>query len=831
MTFAESRYQVDPRRSGHGVAYHDAMSRKVFAIVVALACAWPLSAQWTNRYQRIGQGHHVYIEGYDFPTYSVGPTYPAVSPDGRTLAFSARGWLWTMSTDGGVAERITKAAALDSRPAWHPDGTRLAFVRDDTRNTDILELEIATGAERVLVASGAAELDPAYSPDGKALYYAAADTGDLEIYRLDLSTQERTRLTDARGLDLRPQPLANGSVVMVSKRGSGDEIAVVDVTGARHVLSVASVASLARPAVSADGRRVAVPLPVLSSTAWALQLMDVSGGPLTEIVSGGGHPVMPAWSPDGRSVYFSRADANGVCGLWRIAVGGGAAQAVVPTSWNWKAPMSRLVVRTRTATSASVGARVRVTDADGHPAFAVGHQSWLDGQNGVLFTYVPEAGMLEFEMPAGEYRVEASRGFEYLTTRSSARSVAGQAAEATLELQPVGGPSLEGWYSGDHHFHLNYGGQVLLAPDALVAMMRGEDLDVATPLSANLHTRRIDESYFGWTRHELPLIRFGQEVRSHFLGHTGHIGVTHLYWPWYWGPGYPVYGLDDRSNREALQQTRAQGGVNSYVHPVTIRAPFGGKVPAGVPLELVSDAVLGDVDTIELACLWSDELGTADAWYRLLNVGVPIAPSAGTDAMVDFFRTMAIGTTRVYVKVPDPITLDAYLAGLKAGRSFVTNGPLLTFTVDGVEPGDIVRGSAATTPWTLTVASALPFERVEVLVNGEVAWSGAGMKEPGAKTYRGTVKPPSGGWIAARVHGGVMEWPAMDSYPFAHTAPIWFGSAGSTDPAAARRAATDLLAALDVAEDRVRQAYKDVPTPTLLGRLAAARRKLEAVVR
>lgn len=813
------------------MAYHDAMSRVLLAILVALAGTWPVSAQWTNRYQHIGQGHHVYVEGYDFPTYSVGPTYPAVSPDGQTLAFSARGWLWTMSTAGGAAERITKTAALDSRPAWHPDGTRLAFVRDDTRNTDLLELDLATGAERVLVASSAAELDPAYSPDGRTLYYAAADTGDLEIYRRDLSTQQSTRITDARGLDLRPQPLADGSVVLVSKRGSGDEIAVMTADGARRVIAVASVASLARPAVSHDGRRVAVPLPVLSSTEWALQLLDVNGGPLTEIVSGGGHPIMPAWSPDGRHVYFARADASGVFGLWRIEAGGGVAQPVVPSSWNWQAATATLTVRARTAAAASVGARVRVTDADGHPAFATGHQAWLDGQNGALFTYVSEASALEFEGPAGDYQVEATRGFEFLTARATASITAGQAASVSLDLQPVGGPSFDGWYSGDHHFHLNYGGQALLAPDALVAMMRGEDLDVATPLSANLHTRRIDEGYFGWARRELPLIQFGQEVRSHFLGHTGHIGVNQLFWPWYWGPGYPVYGLDDRSNGEALRQTRAQGGVNSYVHPVTVKAPFGGTAPAGIPVELVSDAVLGDVDTIELACLWSDELGTADAWYRLLNVGVPIAPSAGTDAMVDFFRTMALGVTRVYVKVPEPITLERYFAGLKAGRSFVTNGPLLQFTVAGAEPGAVVRDLDAATPWTLTVASALPFERVEVLVNGEVAWSGAGLTQPGTQTYRGTVKAPSGGWIAARVVGGVTTWPAMDSYPFAHTAPLWFGSVGSTEGIAARRAAADLLAALDVAEARVRQAYQEAPTPTLLGRIAAARRKLDAFTR
>jgi TolB protein len=76
------------------------MHRLLFVLLGLLALGWPLSAQWTNRYQRIGQGHHVYVEGYDFPTYSVGPTYPAVSPDGATIAFSARGWLWTMRAGG-----------------------------------------------------------------------------------------------------------------------------------------------------------------------------------------------------------------------------------------------------------------------------------------------------------------------------------------------------------------------------------------------------------------------------------------------------------------------------------------------------------------------------------------------------------------------------------------------------------------------------------------------------------------------------------------------------------------------------------------------------------
>jgi TolB protein len=806
------------------------MTRRLLLPVCLLVCAVPLSAQWTNRYQRIGQGHHVYVEGYDFPTYSVGITYPAVSPDGSTIAFSSRGWLWTMPAGGGPATRVTKGAGLDSRPAWHPAGQRIAFVRDDTRNTDILELDLATGEERILVPGPAAALDPAYAPDGSALYYAAAESGDLEIYRMPLSTGEIVRITNARGLDLRPQPLADGSVVHIAKRGTGDEVAVIDPAGTRRVLALASIASLARPAVSPEGRRIAVALPVLSTTAWALQLLDVTGGPLTEIVSGGGHPIMPAWG-NGGALFFCRADANGVFGLWRVSASGGPARPVVPAAWNWKAPTMKLIVRSEVAgRPETAAARLSVTDKDGHPAFGEGHQSWLDGQTGRIFSY--SAGTLQFELPAGVYHIAAARGFEHMAAEGSGTGSAGATVSTRLRLAPLGETWMGEWYSGDHHFHLNYGGQSLLAPEALVPMMRAEELDVATPLSANLHTRRIDEAYFGWTRSQLPAIQFGQEVRSHFLGHTGHIGVKTLYWPWYWGPGYPVYGLDDRSNVEALQATRRQGGVNSYVHPVTTRDPFSGDAPRGIPLELVSDAVLGDVDTIELACLWSDELGTAEAWYRLLNVGARIMPSAGTDAMVDFFRTMAPGTTRVYVKVPGPFSIERYFEGLRAGRSFVTTGPLLQFRVATREPGEVVDvAEGADAQWQLTVASAVAADRVEVLVNGEVAWSGAGVKAGETQTYRGTVRAPSGGWIAARVHGGTTTWPAMDSYPFAHTAPVWFGSAGSTDPAAAARSAKDLLAALDVAEARIKAAYGDTATPVLLGRIAKARQKLQGMVR
>ena len=80
--------------------------------------------------------------------------------------------------------------------------------------------------------------------------------------------------------------------------------------------------------------------------------------------------------------------------------------------------------------------------------------------------------------------------------------------------------------------------------------------------------------------------------------------------------------------------------------------------------------------------------------------------------------------------------------------------------------------------------------------------------------------------MTARVLGGNTGWPAMDSYLFAETSPVWFGKVGSTDPAAARRSAGNLLMVLDASERKLREGYGDLPIPELLGHFAQARARL-----
>ncbi len=296
-----------------------------------------------------------------------------------------------------------------------------------------------------------------------------------------------------------------------------------------------------------------------------------------------------------------------------------------------------------------------------------------------------------------------------------------------------------------------------------------------------------------------------------------------------WGPGYQVYGTDDRTNSEPLQHARSQGGVGGYVHPIMNADVFASGQFAGVPVEMVVDAVLGDIDIFEVVCLWSNDFGTTEMWYRFLNLGMPVAPSAGTDIMLNLYRTMAVGATRVYAYTGNDVNWSAYLAALKAGRSFVTNGPMIEFLVDDMGPGEVVGAGGRSVSWSLNLHSAGPAENVEIVVNGEVVWNGSGISESGSRRLSGTVDIPAGGWVAARVDGGAIGWPVMASDVFAHTGPVWIGSVGSVDAVTQRQAAADLMRVLDASETRLGEGYGDAETPKLLERFGEARERLRNI--
>ena len=179
-----------------------------------LVLAGTADAQWVNRYSKLADfNHHVYLEQHELPILAHGPTDPAPSPDGSSLAFAARGWIWQLDLESGTARRLTSGPAVDSRPRWSPDGQRLALVRDDGSDTAIVILDINCGEEQV-IDTPTIELDPEFSADGEYVYYTSGVGDKLSLWQRHLASGAEVQLTDLPQVERNARRLPSGDMRM-----------------------------------------------------------------------------------------------------------------------------------------------------------------------------------------------------------------------------------------------------------------------------------------------------------------------------------------------------------------------------------------------------------------------------------------------------------------------------------------------------------------------------------------------------------------------------------------------------------------------------------------
>lgn len=98
----------------------------------------------------------------------------AISPDGKRIAFTYRGDIFTVPVTGGRATRVTATPAYESDPVWSPDSRTIAFAGDREGSMDVYIVDADGGAPRRLTFNSANETPEAFTPDGKSVVYAAA---------------------------------------------------------------------------------------------------------------------------------------------------------------------------------------------------------------------------------------------------------------------------------------------------------------------------------------------------------------------------------------------------------------------------------------------------------------------------------------------------------------------------------------------------------------------------------------------------------------------------------------------------------------------------------
>ncbi|MGB6694974.1 MAG: DPP IV N-terminal domain-containing protein [Terracidiphilus sp.] len=300
------------------------------------------------KWMRPQYAHKQYAFGSTAPQTVKGVLAPALSPDGKQIAFGALNNLWLMKI-GDKPQQLTNDSYYEEGPQWSPDGKYLAYASDNSGVLNLYIRNIQTGeAKQVSPSPTSAQILPAWSPDGKWLAFQD-EVGVTSI--VEIATGKVRALTPALFDPGRPSWSADGRTIAIVAvkpytrrfREGTNQIATIDVaSGKMSWFAPAPFESIstrgeAGPVYSPDGKQMAFIMDDL------LYTMPVDGD---------GHPSgrakkvsdetadAPTWSGDSSHLLF---ESNGT--LRVIASNGGMASAVpFDLTFHNNVPHQRLLI-------------------------------------------------------------------------------------------------------------------------------------------------------------------------------------------------------------------------------------------------------------------------------------------------------------------------------------------------------------------------------------------------------------------------------------------------------------------------------------------------------
>lgn len=834
--------------------------RLFVAMLLAAILAIPAAAEREAVLKQVNVPHNYYWREMYIPQLTMGPSALAWSPDGKALVYSMAGSLWRQDLAGGPALQLTAGPGYDYQPDWSPDGKTIVFARYHKDAIELWLLDLASNTERPLTSGGAVNLEPRFSPDGSKLAFVSTKaTGRFRVFTASTSgtfapvqfSPERRSAIDryyysAVDHELSPTWSPDGTELIYLSNpedyyGTGSLWRRAVAGGDPVLVREEETSWRARPDWARDGKRV-----IWSSYAgrqWhQLWLTTAAGnGDPLPLTFGEFDITAARWSPDGRHIaYVSNESGDGA--IWVLDLPGGAKRKLDTSERRWREPMGTLDLSIVDETGAPVSARVSVVGGDGRaygPADA-----WMHANETFDRKDLPEEehyfhahGRAKLTLPAGTAGIVVSRGLESRVEQRIVTIAGGTERRLEMRLSPIAPAALEAWISGDVHVHMNYGGTYRHTPATMVAQAAAEDLDVVFNTVVNKEERVPDVATF--LPHPDPastastLLVSAQEYHTSFWGHMGLIGLTsHLLLPDF--SAYANTGLASLypDNVAVARLAHAQGALVGYVHPFDPGDEPNTYSTHAVPVS----AALGLMDYYE-AVGFSDQLISNAIWYRLLNLGFRIAAAGGTDAMANYASLHGpVGLARTYVLTEPsahagPVgSRDAWIAALKAGRSFATNGPLLAFTLGGKLPGETIAlpKGGGRLEWSAEMASIASVDHVEVVQDGKVVAT-LRSRDGRAANGKGSLRITKSGWLLLRAWASDDRPEVLDMYPYATTTPVYVSVEGA--PPSSPDDARYMLDWLDVIETAAKagEYNDDAERAEVLGNIAKARAVYEAM--
>lgn len=225
--------------------------------------------------------------------------YCAISPDGKTIAFTYKGDIYTVSATGGRAVQLTTNDAHDTHPVWSPDGKHIAFASDRMGSMDVYEMSSQGGVPKRLTTYSGSETPVAYKDNSHVLFLSNIMPSAEDAQFPSNQFQQVYEISTEEGL--RPVLFSSMPMEDINISPDGKSLLYHDKKGYEDPWRKHHTSSITRD-------------------VWLCDLNNGGQRSYRRLTTFNGEDRTPVWAADGRSFYYL-SEQNGSFNIYKRDLG------------------------------------------------------------------------------------------------------------------------------------------------------------------------------------------------------------------------------------------------------------------------------------------------------------------------------------------------------------------------------------------------------------------------------------------------------------------------------------------------------------------------------